>query len=95
MDARSGVRCDEENVIRLELVIRREGVEVMNANLFDNADQGGIRVAKVVYPDHKVSFEIVGRSPNVQSRQELEAFLDDVARQVLGSFRFDDDEGGR
>ena len=80
---------DRENVIRLELVIRREGVEVMNGNnMCGNGDQGGIRVTKLVYPDKSVAFEIAGRSAAVSSRQELEAFLSRVVEETMDTFRF-------
>ena len=85
---------DTENVIRLELVIRREGVEVMNnGNMCGNMDQGGIRVTKLVYPDKSVAFEIAGRSAAVSSRQELEAFLSRVVDETMDTFRFDDKRG--
>ena len=79
-----------DGVIMLELVIRQEGVEVMNNG---NMDQGGIRVTKLVYPDKSVAFEIAGRSAAVSSRQELEAFLSRVVDETMDTFRFDDKRG--
>ena len=82
---------EQENVIRLELVIRREGVEVMNGNnMYGKVDQGGIRVTKLVYPDKSVAFEIAGRSAAVSSRHELEAFLSRVVEETMDTFRFND-----
>ena len=80
-----------DGAIRLELVIRQEGAEVMNGNnMYGNADQGGIRVTKLVYPDKSVAFEIAGRSAAVSSRQELEAFLSRVVEETMDTFRFND-----
>ena len=82
----------QENVIRLELVIRREGVEVMNGNnMYGKVDQGGIRVTKLVYPDKSVAFEIAGRSAAVSSRRELEEFLARVFEETMDTFRFKDE----
>lgn len=83
---------EQENVIRLELVIRREGVEVMNGNnMYGNVDQGGIRVTKLVYPDKSVAFEIAGRSAAVSSRHELEEFLSKVVAETMDTFKFKDE----
>ncbi len=73
-------------MIRLELVIRQEGVDVMNCN----CEMGNeIRVARVVSLGGGSSFEVSGRTPEVRTKVELEKFLEELRDTILGSFRLD------
>ena len=49
-----------------------------------------IRVAKIVSCDSPiVAFEVSGRTPDIRTRHELEAFLDRLKDEVLDSFRME------
>ena len=64
-------------MIRLELVIRQKGVEVMGMNC--NCEMGNeIRVARVVSLGGGSSFVVCGRTPEVRTKVELEKFLEEL-----------------
>ncbi len=75
-------------MIRLELVIRQEGVDVMGMNC-NCAVENEIRVARVVSLGGGSAFEVSGRTPEVRTKVELEKFLEELKNTVLSSFRLD------
>ncbi|MEG1825207.1 MAG: hypothetical protein RR501_10560 [Cloacibacillus sp.] len=64
-----------ENVIRLELVIRREGVTVMGNNCV-SVNSNEMRAALVIEPDGRCSVEFYGRTDPGASDEKVGELLE-------------------
>ena len=75
-----------ENVIRLELVIRREGVEVMNCGNMVTAMQNEMRVElAIVGGEPRV--EVCGRTVPGASAEDIAKLFDDLKAGAIAALR--------
>lgn len=76
----------QENVIRLELVIRREGVEVMNCRNMAAAMQSEMRVElAIVGGEPRV--EVCGRTVPGATAEDIAKLFDDLKAGAIAALR--------